>query len=103
MNEVITYLLVAMAATFLPSPTDPINFYLQNWLYKRKQSRAAFEWWQIFSWYILDSLWFGFLIIIVLLFNIQNLPPVNALTTVATIIGIGAVISIIWRFMRKRR
>lgn len=101
MSLIIDYLIVAMLATVLPSPSDPFHFYLQNYLYKHKHNRVKFELLQIFDWYILDALWYLLLLGIVLYFNIQNLPDANALTTIFTILGVGATISIIWRFIRR--
>jgi hypothetical protein len=104
MNQLIEWIIVSILATFVPSPIDPINFYLQNYIYthRRSISRARFEWLQVFSWYILDALWYVLLLGIVLIFNIQDLPTVNGLTIIFTIIGVGAVISIVWRFVRKK-
>lgn len=102
MNDIVTYLLVAIGATMLPSPVDPLNFYLQDWLYSKRQRRWVFEFWQIFSWYVLDALWFALLLGIVLAFNIQDMASAQAITTITTILGVGATISIVWRFLRKR-
>lgn len=103
MNDIIYGLIIAALATFLPSPTDVWHFYLQNYLYTHRLSRGYFEFLQVFDWYFLDSLWFVFLIGVVLLFHIDSMPTVNALTVVFTILGVGAAVSIIWRFLRKHK
>ena len=99
MSELTTALVTAIVATVLPSPTDPIHFYLQNWLYKHRMSRVLFEFWELFDWYVLDALWYAFLLLLVFMFKFDD---VSGVATIVTIVGVGATVSILWRFLRKR-
>jgi hypothetical protein len=101
-TEVGKYLLIAIIATLIPSPIDPINFYLQNWLYTHRQKRFVFEAVQIFSWYFLDTLWFVFLFGLAFILGINNVSTANIMTITMAILGIGATISILWRFLSKK-
>lgn len=103
LSPVVLYLLVGLLSVVLPSPTDPLHFYLQNWLYRHRVSRLSFELWQLVDWYLLDGLWFVFLIGVVFLFGIHNLDQVRGIGLVATFVGLGVCFSVGWRFLRRKR
>jgi hypothetical protein len=97
------YLLGAILGTCLPSPVDPIHFYIENWLYKHKVKRWKFELLQLFDWYLLDALWYILLAVIAMLLLLDDTTQIQGITTVMTIIGVGIIISIVWRFCSKER
>ncbi len=96
-------LLAAIIADFLPSPTDPFHFIIQNYLYKHKFKRWKFELIQIFDWYVLDTLWWIFLFLIAWIMTINNNQMITIITTVATILGIGVLIGVIFRFIVHKK
>mgnify|MGYP001590192452 FL=1 len=102
-TDVWKYLLGAILGTMLPSPADPIHFYIQNWLYKNKIKRWQFEAVQIFDWYFLDALWYGLLTILAILLAIDDTTQINKIVIMLTVLGVGALVSIVWRFLSKEK
>lgn len=97
------YLLGAILGTCLPTPADPLHFYIQNWLYKHKLKRWQFELIQILDWYFLDALWYMILAILAMIFMLNESSQIKGVTTILTIIGVGAIVSMVWRFVSKRK
>jgi hypothetical protein len=102
-TDVWKYLLGAILGTMLPSPADPIHFYIQNWLYKHKLKRWKFELIQILDWYFLDALWYGLLTVLAILLAIDDATQINKITIMVTVLGVGVIVSIVWRFLSKEK
>jgi len=98
-SKVVIFLIGGLLAILLPSPIDPIHFLLQNWLFTANLNKFYYTLWQIFDWYVLDSLWYVFLIIITWTLHIRKTKTIHILITIALIIGIGAAIGIIFKFL----
>jgi hypothetical protein len=97
------YLLGAILGTMLPSPADPVHFYIQNWLYKHRLKRWQFELVQIFDWYLLDALWYGLLTVLAIVLALDDTTQINGITIVFTVLAVGAIGSMVWRFCSKKK
>ncbi len=102
-GDVWKYLLGAIMGSFLPTPMDPIHFYVQNWLYRHKQKKWKFELIEILDWYFLTVFWYIFLVILAILLSFDRLNQINQVTIMLTVIGVGSLVSIIWRFLIKKK
>ena len=88
-----------LAAALLPSPTDFLHFWLQNYLYTHQLTKHMFTLLQLVDWYLVDTLWWVFLIIIAAVLHVKKTKTLTKIAVIATMIGIGAVIGIIGRFL----
>jgi hypothetical protein len=102
-TDVWKYLLGAILGTCLPSPVDPIHFYIQNWLYKHKLKRWQFEAVELFDWYLLDAMWYCLLTVLAIVLAIDDTTQINKIIIMLTVLGVGVLISIVWRFLSKSR
>jgi hypothetical protein len=94
------FLIGAVVGVLIPQPLDFFYFLIQNWLYTHPDiSKISFILINIFTWYILDSLWYLGLFLLAYYMDIKSVSRVKMITTIAIIISLGAIIGIIWRFL----
>ena len=99
-NGVGIFLIGGIIALCTPQPLDFFFFLIQNWLYTHPElSRVTFTLINIFMWYILDTLWYIGLFFLAYYLHIKEVSNVKMITIIATIISLGAIIGIIWRFI----
>jgi hypothetical protein len=94
------FLAGCIIALITPQPLDIFFFMIQNYIYSHPDiSRTAFTLINIFTWYILDAIWYSGLFLLAYWMDIKDVSKVKMITIIATIISLGAVIGIVWRFI----
>ncbi len=97
-SQIGIFLLGAFIGTLVPSPIDPIYFYLENYVVPHLTGFAKIGL-QIFDWYFLDALWYLVLMIIAFMLHIKKVSTAKKITVIGGIAGLGIVIGIISRIL----
>lgn len=96
------FLLGAFIGEMMPDPTDAIHFYLeQNVLHNPALPKTLLVFLQIFDWYFLTASYFLLLLILAYILHIKKVDTVKRITIIGGILGIGAVIGLLFRFFIK--
>jgi hypothetical protein len=94
------FLLGAFLGELSPDPTDAVHFWLQERVFNDPHVPAPFlVGLQIFDWYFMSASFFLFLLILAYILHIKKVSTVRRLTIVGGILGVGAAIGIIARFV----
>lgn len=96
------FLLGCFLGELAPDPTDPIHFYLQEYVLTNPAlPKGLLIFLQIFDWYFLTASYFLLLLILAYVLHIRKVNIVKRITIIGGILGIGAVIGILFRFVLK--
>jgi hypothetical protein len=84
--------------TFVPSPVDPIYFYLENYVIPTLTGawKILLE---IFNWYFLDALYYLLLMGIAYILHIKKVSIAKKITVIGGIAGIGIAIGILSKIL----
>ena len=91
-------LLGAFLGTLTPSLIDPIHFYIVNYVLPNLTG-ASKIFWEIFDWYLLDALYYLFLMGIAFVLEIKKASHMKKILILGGIIGLGIVVGIIGRIL----
>lgn len=94
------FLLGCFFGELAPDPTDAIHFYLQEYIFP-KLSGFSLAFLQVFDWYFLTASYFLLLLILAYVLHIKKVDTVKRIAIIGGILGIGAVIGILFRFFIK--
>jgi hypothetical protein len=86
--------------TLVPSITDPIYFYLENYVVPNLTGTSKILL-QIFNWYVLDALYYLFLIGLAYFLHIKKVSIIKKLSIIGGIVGLSIAIGIISRILMK--
>lgn len=92
------FLLGALIGVLAPSPIGPIYFYLENYVAPHLTGLSKILL-QAFNWYLLDALWYFALMIVAFIMHIKKVKTIRIIQTVAGIIGLGAVIGVLFKVL----
>lgn len=91
-----------IAGDILPSLTDPLHFWLQNYIFTHSAaiSKTWFITLQILDWYVLDVTLPLILLLIAYIMHIRNTKTIKKIAVIGSIVGASAVIGIIWWILK---
>lgn len=93
------FLLGSIVGTLIPSPVDPIHFYLINNIIPNITNKISLISWQIFDWYFLDASYFILLLILAYVLHIKKVSTIKKISILAGVLGVGAVIGILGKIL----
>ena len=96
------FLLGCFLGELAPDPTDAIHFYLQEHVFTNPTLPKAFlTALQVYDWYFMTASYFFILLVVAYFLHINKVSTVKKITIIGGILGIGAVIGIIFQFFIK--
>ncbi len=96
------FLLGCFLGELAPDPTDAIHFYLQQYVFTNPNiSKPLLAFLQIFDWYFLTASYFFLLLVLAYVLHIRKVNVMKRITIIGGILGIGAVIGLLFRFFVK--
>jgi hypothetical protein len=94
------FLLGAFLGELAPDPTDAIHFWLQVHVFEHPTLPAgAIVALQVFDWYFMSAAFFLLLLVLAYFLHIKKVSTVRRITIIGGILGIGAVIGILAKFL----
>jgi len=94
------FLLGAFLGEVAPDPTDAIHFWLQEHVFNSHSLSPSFlVVLQVFDWYFMSASFFLLLLILAYFLHIKKVSSIRRISIVGGILGIGAAIGILARFL----
>ncbi|MEM4271216.1 MAG: hypothetical protein QXO70_03945 [Candidatus Pacearchaeota archaeon] len=98
-RPIVLFLLGWIIGDLTPTITDFIHFWLQNYIRTTSLSNTMFVFLQIIDWYFIDVIFPLFLLLLVAIFHIRKMSTIKQWIIIGSIIGTGAVITIILKIL----
>lgn len=98
-KQLLTFIVGGILATLLPSPTDAVHFYLQDWLRTHTLDASMFWMIQAADWYLLDAAWWMFLLALYYAQVIRKRSDAETITVLGIVISLGALVGIALRLI----
>lgn len=94
------FLLGAFLGELSPDPTDAIHFWLQEKIFTNPNlPTPLLVSLKIFDWYFMSACYFLLLLVLAYILHVKKVKTVRKITIVGGILGIGAAIGILFRFL----
>jgi len=96
------FLLGTFFGELAPDPTDAIHFYLQEHVFTNPTlPKGLLTLLQVYDWYFMTASYFFLLLLLAYFLHIKKVSTVKKITIIGGILGIGAVIGVLFQFFIK--